>query len=239
MAAPDRLMRRLCWALIVLAIGAALLSVTTSVNPFSTDIPDSTDFVDRLLTYRSWDHQLYPLALVSNLLAIGVYVLAALVGIGLRNFAPAGLARDLMATVFVAGGIVGVVSQLINVGVNQAATFGYCDCGYKAYEVIAQDYALSLGWNIQIWMNLAALAILGGGVAVAGRIADVSRDWSIVSYLIVIGLAIGVVLQLAGQGTTAQIVVGVTAGIGVPVWAFLLARRTRDTTAAGDATAAT
>ena len=237
--ATERLLRQLCWALIAFAIAAALLSATTSVNPFSTDIPESTDFVDRLLTYRNWDQQLYPLALVSNVVAIGVYVLATLIGIGLRNFAPAGLARDLMATVFVTGGIVGVVSQLINIGVNQAATYGYCDCGYKTYEVIAHDYALSLGWNIQIWMNLAALAILGVGVAVAGRIADVSRDWSIVSYLIVIGLAIGVVVQLAGQGPTAQIIVGVTAGIGVPVWAFLLARRTRDTTAAGDATATT
>ncbi len=133
-----------------------------------------------------------------------------------------------MATTFVVGAIVGVVSQLINIGVNQAATNGYCDCGYKVYEVIAQDYALSLGWNIQIWLNTAAIAIVGAGLATAGRIVDIGRDWSIVSYLIVIGLAIGVVLQLAGQGETAQIVVGVTAGVGVPMWAFLLTRRARE-----------
>ncbi len=60
MVAADRLMRSLCWALIVFAIGAAVLSATTAVNPFSTDIPDNTDLVDRLITFRSWDQQLYP-----------------------------------------------------------------------------------------------------------------------------------------------------------------------------------
>jgi hypothetical protein len=230
MADTARIIRWMCWALIVLSIGAAILSATTAVNPFSTDIPEGTDFVDRLLTYRSWDQQLYPLGLVSNVLTMAVLFLAALVGVALRAFAPVGLARDLMATVFIVGGVVGVVSQLVNVGVNQAATYTYCDCGYRAYEVIAQDYGLSIGWNIQSWLNVASIAIVGIGLAIAGRIVDINRDWRIVSYLIVVGLAIGVILQLAGQGQTAQIVTGVTAGIGVPVWAFLLARAVRDVT---------
>ena len=213
----------------MLSIGAAILSATTSVNPFSTDIPEGTDFVDRLLTYRSWDQQLWPLALVSNLFGMAVLFLAALVGVALRSMAPSGLPRDLMATVFVVGGVVGVVSQALNLAINQAATFTYCDCGYKTYEVIAHDYVLSIGWTIQQWLNVAAIAIVGVALATAGRIVDISRDWSIVSYLIVVGLAIGVILQLTGQLETAQIVVGVTAGIGVPVWAFLLARGIRQT----------
>ncbi len=228
MAETARITRWLCWALIILSVGAAILSATTSVNPFSTDIPDGTDLVDRLLTYRSWDQQLYPLALVSNVVSMAVLFLGALIGVALRTMAPPSLARDLMATVFVVGGVVGVVSQLVNLGVNQAATFGYCDCGYKTYEVIAQDYGLAIGWNIQSWLNIASIAIVGLGLAIAGRIVEISRDWSIVSYLIVVGLAIGVVLQLAGVPQVAQIVVGVAAGIGVPVWAFLLARSLRD-----------
>ena len=221
------LIRRLCWTLIAFAIATAIFNLTLSANVFATDIPESTDLVDRLLIYRGWDQQNYPLAVVSNLPGVGVFVLAALIGIALRAYAPPGLGRDLMATVFVIGGIVGVVSQLMNLAVNEWATFGYCDCGYKTYEVIAQDYALSLGWNIQTWLNIAAVAIVGAALGVAGRIVNISRDWSIVSYLIVIGLAIGVVLQLANLDQTAQIVVGITAGIGVPVWAFLLARATR------------
>ena len=233
MGATATIIRRLCWALIVLAIASAILSATTALNPFSTDIPDDTDFVDRLLTYRTWDQQLYPIALVSNLTSMAVLFLAALIGVALRFLGPAGLPRDLMATVFVVGGVVGVVSQLVNLGVNQAATFGYCDCGYKTYEVIAQDYTLQLGWTVQQWLNVASIAMVGIGLALAGRIVAISRDWSIVSYLIVVGLAIGVVLQLAGQGQTAQIIVGVTAGVGVPVWAFLLARGVGDAAVGG------
>jgi hypothetical protein len=228
MAASDRLIRWLCWALIVASIAAAILSATTAVNPFSTNVPDGTDLVDRLLTYRRWDQQLYPIALVSNVTAIAVLFLGTLIGVALRALAAPGVARDMMTAVFVIGGVVGVVSQLVNLGVNHAATFTYCDCGYRAYEVIAHDYGLAIGWNIQQWLNVASLAILGIGVAIAGRIVPINRDWSTVSYLIAIGLAIGVVLQLAGQGQTAQIMVGVTAGIGVSVWAFLLARAMRD-----------
>ena len=228
MAEAARLIRWLCWALIVVSIGAAIMSATTAINPFSTDIPEDTDFVERLLTYRSWDQQLYPVALASNVFGIAVLFLAALVGVALRALAPPSLARDLMATIFVVGGVVGVVSQLVNVGVNQAATYGYCDCGYRESEVIAQDYVLSIAWNIQAWLNVGAIAIVGIGVALAGRIVAVSRDWSIVSYLIAIGLFVGVVVQLAGQGVTAQIIVGATAGFGVPIWAFLLARGLRE-----------
>jgi hypothetical protein len=237
MAETAKLIRWICWALIVLAIGSAILAATTAVNPFSTDVPEGTDFVDRLLTYRSWDQQLYPLALASNVMSMAVLFLAALVGVALRAISPTGLGRDLMATVFIVGGVVGVVSQMVNLGANQAASYTYCDCGYKAYEVIAQDYALSIAWNIQSWLNIASIAIVGVGVALAGRIVDVNRDWSIVSYLIAVGLAIGVVLQLAGQGTTAQIVVGVASGIGVPVWAFLLARSTGTSPTADEAAA--
>ena len=86
---------------------------------------------------------------------------------------------------------------------------------------------------MQQWLNVASIAMVGIGLALAGRIVAISRDWSIVSYLIVVGLAIGVVLQLAGQGQTAQIIVGVTAGVGVPVWAFLLARGVGDAAVGG------
>lgn len=227
MVAADRLLRWLCWALIATVIVSAIMTLTLSLNPFATDVPNTTDFVERLLLYRDFDRELYPLAVVSNLAALLVFFIGALLGPALRFVAPGGAVRDVMAVTFVVGGVLGVAAQLLNLAVNTAATFTYCDCGYKAYEVIAQDYALGIGWTMQQWLNLGAITIVGLGAAVAGWLIRISRDWTLVSYLIAIGLLIGVVLQIAGLGPTSSMVVGVVSGIGVPIWAFLLARGAR------------
>lgn len=190
-------------------------------------MPDSTDFVERLVLYRGFDRDVYVLALVSSLVALGVYLIAALLGTALRQLAPAGAARDLMAGVFVIGGVIGIAAQLVNIGVNTAATQTYCDCGYKTYEVIGQAYALGVGWTVQQWLAVGAITIIGVGAGMAGRVVDVSRDWRLLSYLIAVGLIIGAVLQVLDLGPQASLVVGVVSGIAVPIWAFLLVRSLR------------
>lgn len=224
MVSADRMLRWLCWVLIATVIVSAIMTLTLSLNPFATDIPDTTDFVERLLIFRGYDRDLYPLSVVSNLATLLVFFIAALLGAALRFVAPAGAVRDVMAVIFVVGGTLGVAAQLLNLAVNTAATFSYCDCGYRPYEVIAQDYALGIGWTMQQWLNLGAITIVGVGAAVAGWLIRISRDWMLISYLIALGLLVGVVLQIAGLGPTSSLVVGVVSGIGVPIWAFLLAR---------------
>ena len=222
-----RTLRWLCWTLIGFVVVSAVLTLTLNQNPFAQDVPDSTDFVERLVLYRGFDRDVYVLALVSSLVALGVYLIAALLGTALRQLAPAGAARDLMAGVFVIGGVIGIAAQLVNIGVNTAATQTYCDCGYKTYEVIGQAYALGVGWTVQQWLAVGAITIIGVGAGMAGRVVDVSRDWRLLSYLIAVGLIIGAVLQVLDLGPQASLVVGVVSGIAVPIWAFLLARSLR------------
>jgi hypothetical protein len=224
--ASDRLLRWLCWSLIAFVIVSALGTLTLSGNPFSTPIPAGTDFVDRLLTYRADDQKAYILDLIGALANIGVYAIAATLGLVLRRLAGKSAATDVLASVFLVGGTVGVAGQLVNLAVDQWATTGYCDCGYKTYEVIAQGYALDMGWTVAFWLGLGAIFTVGLGAALTGWLVGLGRDFKIVSYLIAIFLIAAVVLRFLGEHeySLSDLVVGLTSGIGVPIWAFLLAR---------------
>ncbi|HUP82823.1 MAG TPA: hypothetical protein VM284_01380 [Candidatus Limnocylindria bacterium] len=224
MIASDRVLRLLCWALIVFALATAALQLTVSQNPFGTPVDDSADLVDRLLSYRSDDQKVLGLALISGVVGTGLFVVGSLLGLVLRRLAPSGAAGDVMAGLFVVGGIAGVVSQLMYLGNANLATFGYCDCGYKTYEVIAQDYALSAAWTLQSWVNVGAIVIVGLAVAFAGWVVNLSRDWRILSYLIAFGSLLGAALRIFGANQTSDVALGLTAGLAVPMWAFLLAR---------------
>lgn len=222
--ASDRVLRLLCWALIVFALATAVLQLTVSQNPFGTPVPDSADYVDRLLSYRSDDQKVLGLALVSGVAGTGLFLFGALIGLALRRLAPSGAAGDVMAGLFVIGGIAGVVSQLMYIANANLAAFGYCDCGYKTYEVIAQAYALEAGWALQTWVNVGAIVLVGLAAASAGWVVNLSRDWRILSYLIALGALAGAVLRIFGAYQVSDVTLGVTAGIAVPIWAFLLAR---------------
>ena len=226
MIASDRMLRWLCWSLIVFVIISALLTLTLSLNPFGTYVDDTvvTDYVDRLLIFRGNDQLVYGLVLIGSLASLMVYAIAAALGPALRRLAGGSAATDLLAVVFIVGGGVGVAAQLANIGVGQAATNGYCDCGYKAYEVISQAYALDIGWAVVFWLNLGAVSIVGIGAALTGWLVNLSRDFKIVSYLIALFLLVAVGLRFFGVFQLSDQVVGLTAGIGVPIWAFLLAR---------------
>lgn len=218
------MLRWLCWSLIVFVIISALFTLTLSVNPFATPVADNADFVDRLLTYRGDDQKIYGLVLVGSLASLMVFAIAAALGPVLRRLAGGSAATDVMAVVFIVGGVTGVAAELANIGVGQAATNTYCDCGYKTYEVISQNYALEVGWLIVFWLNLGAIALVGMGAALTGWLVNLNRDFKIVSYLIALFLLAGVVLRFVGAYQFSDQLVGLTAGIGVPVWAFLLAR---------------
>jgi len=222
--ASDKLLRWLCWSLIVFAVATAVMQLALIQNPFQTPIPDNTDLVARLEIIRADDTKAQYLLWLAALVAGIVYVIAAMLGPVLRRLAPRGGAADMMATVFIVGGIIGVGSQLAYIAVADFATHGICECLYKTEQLIAQDYALSMGWTIQFWLNTGALVIVGLAAALAGRVVDLSRDWRILSYLIAVGVLVGVALRLVGMFQASDILVGITAGIGVPIWAFLLAR---------------
>jgi hypothetical protein len=220
-----RLVRLLCWALVVLVVISAITTVGLSQRLFvsAPDIPDTMDYVEQILAWRAYDAQVYGFVLVSALASLGVFLVSPMLGAALRPFAGGSGLRDLMVVLFLVGGTIGVVAQLLNIAVGELSTFGYCDCGYRPEEVIAQDYALRLGWGLQEWLNLAAITLVGIAAGVAGRLVPVSVAWSWLSYLIAAGLLVAVALRLADQWDLSDLLVGVIAGIAVTVWAVMLA----------------
>ncbi|MEO6349750.1 MAG: hypothetical protein ABIP53_03785 [Candidatus Limnocylindrales bacterium] len=103
----DRLVRRLCWALVVLAISTTVVNIAITfglIVPFP-NIPDETGLVDRVAAFRASDVQLLPLIMIGSLASIGVFLVAAMLGVALRPYASGLGWRDAMATLLVVGGI--------------------------------------------------------------------------------------------------------------------------------------
>ena len=234
-ADSDRWVARFSWALVVLAIISAVAQLSLTFGwlvPFP-DVADSTPLPDRLLAFRTGDQQTFWIVAVGSLASLGVFLVGSLVGVALRPLARAGTARDVMTTLFVVGGGVGIVGQLVNLGVNNAATFGYCDCGFRDTELIAQDYALSVGWTVVNWFLIGSVTIVGIGVATAGRLVSVSSAWRTLSYLIAVVILLAVVIRVTAAFVfieafdpfqVTDLMVALAAGILVPIWAILLAR---------------
>jgi hypothetical protein len=236
MVASVRWLRGLCWALVVLAVISAVVSLL-----FATGIllppHDAPDLVERLILDRTSDTDAFPFVVVGSLATIGVFLIATLIGVALRSWVPAVPRRDAMTMLFVVGGALGIASNLLNIAVGNAATFGYCDCGYKSEEVIGLNYALTVGWTMVRWLSLGALTLVGSGVAVAGGLVSISPAWRTLSYVIAVALLLAVALRVLAAFVfvplfdpfqVSDLVVAFAAGILVPIWAVLLARGTAD-----------
>jgi len=230
--ASVRWLRGLSWALVVLAVISALVSLLFALGVLRPP-HDVADFVERLIANRTSDTDAFPFVVLGSLATTGVFLLVVLLGVALRPWAPAGPQRDAMTVLFAVGGIVGIGANLMNIAVGEAATFGYCDCGYKAEEVIGLNYALSVGSSAVNWLSIGAVTLVGVGVALAGRIIDISPAWRTLSYLIAIVLIFAVALRVLGAFVFIQAVdpfqvsdlaTALAAGILVPIWAILLAR---------------
>jgi hypothetical protein len=233
MVASDRLLRWLSWALAVLAIVSAAVSLLFALGLLFPDLGRIDDFVDRLEAFRGADQQVYPFVLLGSLAALGVFLVAAVLGGALRPLAPPGGVRDAMTIVFVVGGTVGIVAQLLNVAVGQTATFSICDCAYRAEELIAQAYSLDIGWTLVRWLALGAVTIVGVGLAFAGRLVDISSAWRTLSYLTAATLLLAVVVRLMDDYISidgfdfvqiSDLMIAAASGIMVPIWAVILAR---------------
>ena len=232
MVASVRIIRWLCWALVALAIVSALVSLLFA---FGNLLPptEAEDFVDRLQGNRGNDTDAFPFVVLGSLATVGVFLVAAILGTALRRWAPATPTRDAMVLLFVIGGVVGIAANLLNVAVGQAATFGYCDCGYRTEELIAQNYALQLGWNAVNWLSIGAITMVGLGTAVSGRLLDISPTWRLVSYAIAVLALFAVALRVVTAFVfieafdpfqISDVLIAIAAGILVPIWAILLAR---------------
>lgn len=232
MVADRRVLTWLSWALVIFVVITAavtlLLASGILLTPF--DIPD---YVDRLMAIRGDQERLLPVIMLGALSAVGVYLIVAMLGLVLRAWAVPGATRDVMTVLFVVGGVLGIGAQLVHIGIHDAARPFICDCGYRAEEVIGLDSALHVAESMFNWLAMGAVTFVGIGAAVAARVLAVGSTWRLVSYVIVAGLLLAVALRFVAALVfieafdpfqVSDIIVAVTSGILVPIWAVMLAR---------------
>jgi hypothetical protein len=225
----------LTWPLVVLVVISAAVTLLFALGVLLPSPDDTDDFVDQLLFMRTQDQQAFPFVIVGSLATLGVYLIAAMLGLVLRAWAEPSPMRDAMSMLLVVGGVIGIGSQLLNIGVGDAARPFYCDCGYRAEEVIGLDRALNVGWSMVNWLSMGAITLVGFGVGLAGRVVEVSSTWRLLSYAIAAGVLLAVAIRVAGSIVfieafdpfqVSDLIVAVTSGILVPIWAILLWRGT-------------
>ena len=223
---------RLSWTLVVLVVisAAVTLLLTSGVLHTQFDIPD---LVDRLIAIRTDDERVFPLVMIGSLATVGVYLVAAMLGVVLRAWTAPSSTRDVMTVLLVFGGLIGMTSQLANIGVGDAARPFYCDCGYRTEQMIGRDEALNLGWSMVNWLAIGAITLVGVGVAVAGSVVSVTATWRVLSYAIAVGVLLAAAVRVAASIVfieafdpfqVSDLIIAITSGILVPVWAILLSR---------------
>ena len=234
MVANRQTLTWLSWTLVILAVISAavtLLFVTGVLRP--PPPAGSEDFVDRLQFMRTQDEKAFPFVIVGSLATLGVYLIAAMLGLVLRAWTLPTSTRDAMTLLLVFGGLIGIGSQLLNIGAGDAARPFLCDCGYRAEEQVGLARALDVAWSMINWMTIGAVTFVGIGVALAGRVVQVSSTWRLLSYVIAAGVLVAVAIRVVASLVfieafdpfqVSDLIVAVALGILVPIWAVLLGR---------------
>jgi len=220
--------RRTAWLVAALAVAATILTLVLRFDLLGAPpvIDSALDFPSRVLAGQEYERSQWPVDLVGTLLFAGVFGAVVLLGALLTRRT----GRVEIMGMLAAGGILGIASQLTYVGAHQAVIdIGYCDCGFKTEEIISQTWALMLADGVSDWLLQAAAVLLAIGVAYAGRILavrDMPAAWATLSYVLAAALLVGVALGLAKvDEPVPTVVVGLSAGVLLPIWAGWLALR--------------
>lgn len=233
MVASRRTLAWLSWALVFLVVISAVVTLLFMFGPLLPDPDPNDEFVDQLIFMRTQDQAAFPFVVLGSLATLGVYLIGAMLGLMLRAWAAPTPTRDGMTLLLVVGGVIGVGGQLLNIGAGDAARPFLCDCGYRAEEMIGLDRALNVAWSMVNWLAIGALTLVGIGVALAGRVVEVSSAWRLLSYAIAAAVLVAVAIRVAGSLVfieafdpfqVSDLIVAIASGILVPAWAVLLSR---------------
>jgi hypothetical protein len=213
------------------------LHITTPAPSFAADatLPDNI-FASFAAARAAWPQE----AAAGVLYALGFLAIAVL-GVNLRAIlSRSDPAATRIAVVFLVAGIIGIVSQVTYLGVKEVATVPYyCDCDFMAPQLISRGTVLDAvvgmqGWLVDTFSLLFAVGLLAAGTLAAGAawpaaFVNVSRAFAVLALASVLWDRVAVTLLVNAQvdldyQTIGLAILGVLAGIAVPVWAWMLSR---------------
>jgi hypothetical protein len=221
----------------VIGLGLLIGAVTRMVLSFEVlglpDIPEDADFVDRILTIYEFQSSVRPIEFTSFVaFGIGFAALATL-GPVLGRLASDDDARGglVMAALLGLGGL-GLASQLIQIGSLPFLTSPeLCECGLREHEIMAREVVINTLFGVQLWLVVGALVLAAPGFLFAGSLgadAGMPPAWRFLSIVIALASIVLAVLAVLEAFPFDQYLLGMAAGILVPIWAIWLAMRARE-----------
>ncbi len=234
-------MRRLAVAAGALFFAATLFFLADRLNVFYTppDIPQSANFVERLLAQIPYRQSIWPIYFATNLLfGAGFAVLVGLAVTLAARLAPTDGRRYLLLWTLGTGGVLGVVGSLILVGAVQATIdIPYCDCGFKDTELVSQAWAQMLIEGAVQWLINGAGLLSAAGAVVAGRAFQgrgMPRAWTLLSYALGGLVVINVLAGILGFGEASDWLTVALTGIVLPIWTVWLGLRFKEEVASSE-----
>lgn len=207
---------------------AAVLLAVLAFELTGAPPPEQPDFVDGIVASFAWEESRWPIDFAGSLLVALGFMAFGGVGVLLARLADVTDARrNLIAAAMVFGATLGTASQLFWIGVKPVATSSqYCDCGFRAEEIVSRLMTLNVAGSVQTWLNNGAIVALAVGVLMAvglARRAGISGVWAVISYLLVIGAVLTPVLDQLDAYPYNLISLLVLTAILIPAWALWLA----------------
>jgi len=233
-----RLGSRLAW---ILALSFVIATVITGLLALNVTAPEPNypadgTVIDTIFAQLQNQSVRWPQDLAASVLyALGFGVIGVL-GLALRRI----LDRDspaamLVAATFLMAAVVGLLSQLAYIGAKEVAiTPYYCDCEFRAAELMSRNWDLNVVMGIQGWLVDGFSVLFATGLLAAAGLARAAGwpgEWVMLTrVLAVAGLAsvgwnrVVVPLLINAQvdidyGLIGLGILAVIAGLLTPIWA--------------------
>jgi hypothetical protein len=228
--AASSYLRPLAWVIAASLFVATLLAVGLNLDLFAKPpaLPESHDLVQNLSGSVDDRHVLAPFAVGSDLLFAVALILLVPFGALIARASKDGR-LSLVPWLFAVGGVLGATSQLLQAGAISAADMGYCDCGFKTEELISQMWALNVIGSGGAFLTNASLLLIAGGIVLAALALGAERmpaTWRSLSWLAAAASVAAVVVSvLPLDPIVGTAILGIGAGVLVPVWTLWIGQR--------------
>jgi hypothetical protein len=231
----QRLARMLSWTTAISFFVAALIVVLLQLGVTGPEEPTRRipDLVDSILQFFRDESAAWPQDLASRILFMVGFVGVIGLGLVVRRF----VGRDDPRATVVAGsfslaGGLGIVAELVTIGVKQAAIDPtYCQCKYAPEQVISRWQTLGQVETAEEWLFYGGFLLWAVGIFVLSRLAIeralFPRGWGYLGYLIAALFILGIVSAAFDLELVFNVTVAVGAGVLIPIWVVWLARNLR------------